>query len=217
HHISMAPSPPVVARVPHTVNHTPAFKAKVALAAIKGDRTLAQLAEQFDVHPNQITSWKAQLEGGCRCFRSRGRQRSGAACHRREVAACQDRRAEAGERFLRNDDARWRLHGLENKSECLDTPMQIVHYPCAVARLVVRCTGVDVLHSMTHGVIEQDCDLACRGGHRLGLANARREPPEEGAQCRVGPSNAYGSKPQERRSSAPATARSGREDLAARD
>jgi transposase len=44
-------------------NHTPAFKAKVALAAIKGDRTLAQIAEQFDVHPNQVTSWKAQLEG----------------------------------------------------------------------------------------------------------------------------------------------------------
>jgi len=43
-------------------NHTPAFKAKVALAAVKGDRTLAQLAEQFDVHPNQITAWKAQLE-----------------------------------------------------------------------------------------------------------------------------------------------------------
>ena len=38
-------------------NHTP-------FAAVKGDRTLAQLAEQFDVHPNQITSWKAQLEGG---------------------------------------------------------------------------------------------------------------------------------------------------------
>src|SRR4051812_40686108 len=45
-------------------NHTASFKAKVALAAIKGDRTVAQLAEQFDVHPNQITSWKAQLEGG---------------------------------------------------------------------------------------------------------------------------------------------------------
>ena len=44
-------------------NHTPVFKAKVALAAVKGDRTLAQLAEQFDVHPNQVTSWKAQLEG----------------------------------------------------------------------------------------------------------------------------------------------------------
>src|ERR1043165_200292 len=45
-------------------NHTPAFKAKVALSAIKGDRTLAQLAAQFDVHPNQITAWKAQLEEG---------------------------------------------------------------------------------------------------------------------------------------------------------
>ncbi|MBR1274270.1 IS3 family transposase [Bradyrhizobium sp. AUGA SZCCT0283] len=43
-------------------NHTPAFKAKVALAAVKGDRTVAQLAEQFDVHPNQVTTWKAQLE-----------------------------------------------------------------------------------------------------------------------------------------------------------
>ena len=44
--------------------HSPSFKAKVALAAIKGERTIAQLADQFDVHPNQITAWKAQLEGG---------------------------------------------------------------------------------------------------------------------------------------------------------
>ena len=42
-------------------NHSPAFKAKVALAACKGDRTLAELAKQFDVHPNQITQWKTQL------------------------------------------------------------------------------------------------------------------------------------------------------------
>jgi transposase-like protein len=42
-------------------NHSPAFKAKVALAAIKGDKTLAELAQQYDVHPNQITAWKAQL------------------------------------------------------------------------------------------------------------------------------------------------------------
>ena len=45
-------------------NHTPAFKAKVALAVLKNDRTIAQLAEQFDVHPNQISSWKEQLLAG---------------------------------------------------------------------------------------------------------------------------------------------------------
>ena len=44
--------------------HSPAFKAKVALAAIKGEKTLSELAKQFDVHPNQITSWKAQLAEG---------------------------------------------------------------------------------------------------------------------------------------------------------
>ena len=43
--------------------HSPAFKAKVALAAIKGEKTLAELAQQFDVHSNQITAWKAQLVG----------------------------------------------------------------------------------------------------------------------------------------------------------
>ncbi len=44
--------------------HNPAFKAKVAPAAIKGEKTLAELAQQYDVHPNQITAWKAQvLEG----------------------------------------------------------------------------------------------------------------------------------------------------------
>src|SRR5438105_2672962 len=46
----------------NTLDQTPAFKAKVALAAVKGDRTLAQLAEQFDVNPNQIMKWKARLE-----------------------------------------------------------------------------------------------------------------------------------------------------------
>src|SRR5262249_21729423 len=42
-------------------NHSPIFKAKEALAAIRGDRTLGQLSEQFDIHPNQITDWKDQL------------------------------------------------------------------------------------------------------------------------------------------------------------
>ena len=42
-------------------NHSPEFKAKVALAALKGERTLAELAQHFDVHPNQVTEWKRQL------------------------------------------------------------------------------------------------------------------------------------------------------------
>jgi len=45
-------------------NHSANFKAKVALSAIKGDRTLAEIAEQFDVHPNQISDWKQQMLDG---------------------------------------------------------------------------------------------------------------------------------------------------------
>jgi transposase len=42
-------------------NHSTAFKAKVAIAAIKGDQTVAELAKRFDIHPNLITQWKTQL------------------------------------------------------------------------------------------------------------------------------------------------------------
>jgi transposase-like protein len=52
-------------------NHSPIFKAKVALAAIKGEKTLAELAQLHDVHVTQIAAWKAQLlEGAAGVFNS---------------------------------------------------------------------------------------------------------------------------------------------------
>ncbi|PSO09662.1 IS3 family transposase [Sphingobium sp. AEW4] len=60
-------------------NHSPAFKAKVALAAVKGEKTLAELAQQFDVHPNQITQWRGQLlEGAAGVFGSETRSEAAA-------------------------------------------------------------------------------------------------------------------------------------------
>ncbi len=52
-----------MARCPRR-NHTAGFKAKVVMAALKGDKTLAEMAMQFDLHPNQITDWKTRLQEG---------------------------------------------------------------------------------------------------------------------------------------------------------
>ena len=54
-------------------NHSNAFKAKVALAAVRGDKTMAELAAQFGVHPNQIQTWKKQLKQGAEDVFDKGR------------------------------------------------------------------------------------------------------------------------------------------------
>ena len=78
-------------------NHNPAFKAKVALAAIKGEKTLAELAQQYDVHPNQITAWKAQvLDGAAGLF-------DGGAAEATPPVALKVLHAKIGELTLEND------------------------------------------------------------------------------------------------------------------
>ena len=78
--------------------HSAAFKAKVALAAVKGDRTLAELAQQFDVHPNQITTWKNQLlDGAAGVF---GQDKAGSAAAPVDLKALH---AKIGELALEND------------------------------------------------------------------------------------------------------------------
>lgn len=54
-------------------NHSATFKAKVALEALRGQQTVIEIAERFDVHPTQVTQWKAQLlEGAAEAFGGEG-------------------------------------------------------------------------------------------------------------------------------------------------
>ena len=79
-------------------NHSGAFKAKVAMAAIKGDRTLAELAQTFDVHANQITQWRTELlEGAASVFDGRAHEPEKAASDLKAL------HAKIGELTLEND------------------------------------------------------------------------------------------------------------------
>jgi transposase len=80
-------------------NHTATFKAKVALAAIKGEKTLSELAQEFDVHANQITQWKGQLlEGAVVVFGGEARCESATA-----AVDVKTLHAKIGELTLEND------------------------------------------------------------------------------------------------------------------
>ncbi len=56
--------------------HTSVFKAKVAIEAIKGEETTAQLAARYEVHPTMINTWKKQLESGASSLFDAGRKAS---------------------------------------------------------------------------------------------------------------------------------------------
>jgi transposase len=82
-------------------NHSPAFKAKVALAAVRGEKTMSELAEQFDVHPNQISVWRDQLlEGASDVFGDTEKSAAAAAAPAVDVKLLH---AKIGELTLEND------------------------------------------------------------------------------------------------------------------
>ena len=79
-------------------NHTAVFKAKVAMAALNGDKTLAELAQQFDVHPNQITTWKTQLQQHAKDSFETAAERS-----EKAGPSVKDMQAKIGQLTLEND------------------------------------------------------------------------------------------------------------------
>jgi transposase len=79
-------------------NHSPAFKAKVALEAAKEEKTLAELAQQYELHVNQISSWKQELlEGMSRLFEKEGEVK------REQEAEVKDLYAKIGELTMERD------------------------------------------------------------------------------------------------------------------
>ena len=79
-------------------NHGATYKAKVALAALKGDKTLAELSEKFDVHPSQILHWKTHLlDGAMGVFLSPAEKRES------QGPSVKDMQSKIGQLALEND------------------------------------------------------------------------------------------------------------------
>jgi transposase-like protein len=89
--------------------HSPAFKAQVALAALKGDKTVNELASQFAVHPTLIHAWKKQLLGGAEELFSNGSQ-----------AAAPDHEALQTQLYEQIGRLKMELEWVKKKVACLD-------------------------------------------------------------------------------------------------
>ena len=93
--------------------HSPEFKAKVALAAVRGDLTMAELVKKFDVHANQITDWKKQLLNSAPDVFGKGANKAEGAAE-----TVQDLHAKIGQLTMENDFLERgleRIHGPRGK------------------------------------------------------------------------------------------------------
>ena len=94
-------------------NHSPEFKAKVALAAIAGEETMAELVKRFDVHANQITDWKKQLLSSASDVFGKGQQKA-----EDSEQTIQELHAKIGQLTMENDFLErglTRIHGPRGK------------------------------------------------------------------------------------------------------
>lgn len=94
-------------------NHSPEFKAKVALAAVEGDLSMSELVKKFDVHANQITDWKKQLLGGASDVFGKGAQQA-----EESELTVQELHAKIGQLTMENDFLErglTRIHGPRGK------------------------------------------------------------------------------------------------------
>ncbi|WP_246740228.1 IS3 family transposase [Bradyrhizobium sp. LCT2] len=173
--------------------HSPAFKAKVALAAVKGDKTLAELAQLFDVHPNQITIWKNQLlEGAAGVF---GHDKTSA----ETPVDLKALHAKIGELALENDFLFRRAHqggpaerkamidrghdlSIVRQAKVLKLARSTVYYeprPVSAEDLALM-RRLDELH-LDYPFAERVCYDRCCGGRGI-----RRSPPHRDAMKRMG-------------------------------
>ena len=79
-------------------NFTDAFKAKVALEALRGDKTIQEIAVTHQIHPNQVSSWKKQAQDGLKDVFSKGSKSEGIS-----EAEVKDLHAKIGRLTVEND------------------------------------------------------------------------------------------------------------------
>jgi len=132
-------------------NHSPEFKAKVALAAVQGDLSMAELVKKFDVHANQVTDWKKQLLSGASDVFGKGAQKA-----EESELTVQELHAKIGQLTMENDFFRTWAHA-DTRAQRKDVVTR--ENPLSITR---QCEVLDLSRSTFYHVpaAVSDGDLA---------------------------------------------------------